>query len=449
MASIITKIMNYGAGIKVLRSAFRDYIHDLERLSTQRVSGWWCGVTWITGLMFSAIYMIVATPPLTTDKACQSDSTFQLHTKTYSIWSSSGFFKITYGGGHLSFAQAKVVDIVWDVGIGRGGQFVLAFISWRVFAKYLTLCMEAEPITYRLFRTVFLEKGASLLSTYQVIRSFLGQRRLRSKTAMAFMVVTMIFILAFPTLITAMSGYDSNVESYVPDFDNRLIQFNRFSRVLYIIHDGRRINLTDDYLIIDVVPVTSDVKSYGLGGIRNDSTHFHDWTTDLYIALEAPALNISAFVSGDKFRGGHSSSQSLGMIWLRGNETFDYDHIESNGTCQSTDLFVCIMLLHAWTIGIYTMWLQTHYTMALRNRHADKISGEHLAVIELAAAMKKELNIEDTDAALLREKQLEQRVDKELRGGTISYAYTETELKTYSIKQGYYLTLGYVVATRY
>ena len=79
------------------------------------------------------------------------------------------------------------------------------------------------------------------------------------------------------------------------------------------------------------------------------------------------------------------------------------------------------------------MWIYTHYTLALRNRHPEEISGEYRAVLELAAAMQTELDIEDTDPSVLREKQLKDRIDKEIRGGAVSYAYPDTTLKSYSI----------------
>lgn len=111
--------------------------------------------------------------------------------------------------------------------------------------------MEVQPITYQLFRTIFLENEASLPSTYGTIKSLLWQRRLRSKTAMAFIAFTMVFILAFPTIASAMSGYDANVASYLPDREGNFIPFNNFSRVLYVIHDGSRINQSEEYQIMD------------------------------------------------------------------------------------------------------------------------------------------------------------------------------------------------------
>ena len=63
------------------------------------------------------------------------------------------------------------------------------------------------------------------------------------------MVATMLFILAFPTLMSAMSGYDSNVVSRVQDGDNNLVPFDKFVRVLYVIHDGWRVGKEGEYWI--------------------------------------------------------------------------------------------------------------------------------------------------------------------------------------------------------
>jgi len=111
--------------------------------------------------------------------------------------------------------------------------------------------MQVQPITYQLFRTIFLEKDASPVSIYRTIRSLIFERKLRSKIAMIFMAGTMIYILAFPTLASAMSGYDANVGSYMPDQNGSLIPFRDFSKVVYVIHDGWRINQDGRYWIVE------------------------------------------------------------------------------------------------------------------------------------------------------------------------------------------------------
>ena len=127
---------------------------------------------------------------------------------------------------------------------------LLALISWNIITRYISTCMEATPISYQLYRTFFLDDAPSLFSTYRTIRSFLKQRRLRSWLAMLFIAFTMIFILAFPTITSALSGYDSNISAFVLDRNDNLIPLRKFARAAYMIHDGGRLeNLFDDYIV--------------------------------------------------------------------------------------------------------------------------------------------------------------------------------------------------------
>ena len=65
------------------------------------------------------------------------------------------------------------------------------------------------------------------------------------------MVAIMLFILAFPTLMSAMSGYDSNVVSRVQDGEDNLVPFDKYVRVLYVIHDGWRVGEEGEHWIRD------------------------------------------------------------------------------------------------------------------------------------------------------------------------------------------------------
>lgn len=95
-----------------------------------------------------------------------------------------------------------------------------------------------------------MQDGISLLGVTGVIRDFIARRRLKSITAMIFMAVTMLFVLVWPTVASAMTGYDSNNVAFVKIKDGSLIPFASFIPLLYIIHDGSRIDgLTDEYLV--------------------------------------------------------------------------------------------------------------------------------------------------------------------------------------------------------
>lgn len=109
-----------------------------------------------------------------------------------------------------------------------------------------------------------MQDSISILGVTGVIRDFIARRRLKSIAAMVFMTVTMLFVLAWPTVASAMTGYDSNNVAFVKIRDGSLIPFSSFVPLLYVIHDGSRIDgLTDEYL----VPCCSETSKYLL-------THF-------------------------------------------------------------------------------------------------------------------------------------------------------------------------------
>lgn len=142
-------------------------------------------------------------------------------------------------------------------GVGRLGQSAMIYISWRVFADYVTACMETAPITYATFWIIFLEKEPSVFSIARLIRDFASPKRLRSMAAMIFILVTMAFVLAFPTLASSMTGYVVTTQAVVREPDGNLATFSNFNSVIYVIHDGWRINKTTDFILSPWGPVGS------------------------------------------------------------------------------------------------------------------------------------------------------------------------------------------------
>lgn len=95
-----------------------------------------------------------------------------------------------------------------------------------------------------------MQDSISVLGVMGIIRDFVARRRLKSILAMVFMVATMLFVLAWPTVASAMTGYDSNNVAFIKIRDGSLIRFSSFEPLLYIIHDGSRIDgLADEYLV--------------------------------------------------------------------------------------------------------------------------------------------------------------------------------------------------------
>jgi hypothetical protein len=137
----------------------------------------------------------------------------------------------------------------------------MALYSWKAFSTYIRSSMHTGPVTYGSYITVFLESEASLWSTYRITRDFATRRELRSRLAMVCIVMTMVYVLAWPTLASAMTGYTSTSGAFVLDSENNFMSFASFTPVAYVIHDGWRVNLTGDYL----VPYYQRTSSDGIG----------------------------------------------------------------------------------------------------------------------------------------------------------------------------------------
>jgi hypothetical protein len=209
--------------------------------------------------------------------ACMPDGTFSIDPSSFPWFSSAGLFQITMGFGNLSFTQVKAIDIVWDIVsysfalilssrifrgseidfiqvVGRGGQTLLAYISWRVFAKYVTTSMEVTPVTFRTYRTIFLPGNSLLNDIFRMIRDFTTRHGLHSKIAMGFMILSMVFTLAFPSMASAMTGYNGNVQAFIRTLDENYVPFEKFTFALFVVHDGERVGLDRDYIVKDYKP---------------------------------------------------------------------------------------------------------------------------------------------------------------------------------------------------
>ena len=66
---------------------------------------------------------------------------------------------------------------------------------------------------------------------------------------MVFMVFTMAFSLAFPTLVGSLTGYKAKVDSFVKMTQGNYVPFSSFDYVSFVIYDGSRIGLRDNYIV--------------------------------------------------------------------------------------------------------------------------------------------------------------------------------------------------------
>ncbi|KAI3327382.1 hypothetical protein HD806DRAFT_486918 [Xylariaceae sp. AK1471] len=234
--------------------AYKETFPDLQINKFKFALGVMCAI-WLLGLLVALGFLVLfgVLPSLSLDStrpsACHPDGKFSPFGQTYNPWALIGFFQINLAFGNLTFTDVKVIDVLWDIVIGRGGQAAMAFVSWRVFADYIATSAVTKPVTFITFRATFLESTPSLVSTYRMARDLIFRRGFDSKSATIFIVWSMLFILGWPTFAGAATGYTPTTKAFILNYDDNFVPFSYFRPLAYIIHDGTRMNLTKDYLV--------------------------------------------------------------------------------------------------------------------------------------------------------------------------------------------------------
>jgi len=131
--------------------------------------------------------------------------------------------------------------------VGRGGQILLGFYTWRAFSTHAAAWAQTNPITYRAYKAVFISRESSVLNLCHLAYDFAASGGFRAKMTVAFTTMSLALVLAFPTLAGAMTGYRPNLQAFITSVDGDYIPYSSFFPVMYIVHDAARVNLTLDY----------------------------------------------------------------------------------------------------------------------------------------------------------------------------------------------------------
>ncbi|KAF2670615.1 hypothetical protein BT63DRAFT_413321 [Microthyrium microscopicum] len=458
--------------LRCIKRAWQRFVADCKEVGWRRGVIWFLFHLWIwslASLLAVASTLFNWTPPVS---RCQIDNTWSFlnpdhprlpYSGYYNVWKPSNPFEIVFSAGSLSFGVAKLIDVIWDVVVGRGGQTVLAFISYKVLTKYLTTEMATSAISIPTYRTIFLHREPSVWSTLMLIEDFIRHRALSSKPAMLWMITSLLFIISYPTLSSAMTSYSPQTSPYVQSYNGDYNQATSFHPILYVIRDGSRVNMTNDYAIClspiytysDCSDANSDLSV--VGSIVANYTKDHGFyrpanLTSVFNAskISSPVLNITTFYDRDTYMSitnaisqQFTSLRKLGWeqafsnysesMYTLGNvsEIYSGAYMQSNGNCVQNNsfkwgfsfilifVFLCLMLI--WTLGTFLLWLKAHLTLRLNKERV--VCGETKAILQLADAIIRDLPTNDNiQHDMLTECQLNDYIRTRKRVGAIPEA---------------------------
>ncbi|RSL63589.1 hypothetical protein CEP54_005129 [Fusarium duplospermum] len=465
-----------------IKQAFRQAWHDVKSAKPKK----WHGLQWLAFLSIfwtcALIALIICFALLSAgkfgfeDSACHPDGEFSPFRNSFNWWALKGTFQITLKVGNFDFVTAKIIDVVWDLVVGRGGQTILALISWRAFSDYLAVSIITKPATYTTVWLLRFQTDPSFVSIMSLIHQFIWRRGLASRTAMSFMIAAALLILAFPTVASSMTGYTTVNKAYIEVPETGLIEFSTTYPVVYVIHDGSRIGLRDEYLV--------RLRDYSFGDpmIDGDSylpgSYCHDWETredvekgcslqhdisnhvqeygwstsvDQYdhtnttfnstLQLAGGPLHVSPYYIPFSLMFYYnwsdvSSKASIGqakdkkrLVYDVEGKAFNLTELKRAGNCSPVPdrfqwgfsflqvLALSIFLLF-WTLGIAIMWTKAHMTLKINGCSTSSAGWKSL--IEYANAIEAELKEAGIDYGSLDDDQLDEKIQTVLHGGSIS-----------------------------
>lgn len=121
------------------------------------------------------------------------------------------------------------------------------------------MSMEHQAIPIRTFEAITLQ-DSTLLAFYKQLRNFFSIRSWRHQLRILWIILSTLFVVAFPTLVSAMTGYAPVTEAFLKDRDGQLVPLMSYRSVIYIVHDADRVDLKSP-LILTNIPEDPSTRS--------------------------------------------------------------------------------------------------------------------------------------------------------------------------------------------
>ena len=339
--------------------------------------------------------------------------------------SSWSIFNLDLVYGTMSFRAAKFVDVLWDVGFGRGTQMLLAWSTYKVLAASLIWIMESHPVPYQLFVTLTMSplEIASLipLGTFALSRTTAQQKAL---TILVTLAITWVII--YPTIASAMTGYinmvdpekEALVKLHQPESTMSLVQFLSVANIAfqYAIpqqSQGYHIASASNFGIHNASIITKDGPSPSLWEYLNtEFSRIH------YVARDNETIFLSFLDNQARLRldggklGGRGSRvgdtlertyHGAHFKYFRrvNNENYSWDYTNSldNVLCIqglryqwgfSSVLTITFLICNTtWLVGMWITWVSLQHKSQFAKKRREM--GKYRAAVDVGEAIRYEL----------------------------------------------------------
>ncbi|KAE9367622.1 hypothetical protein N431DRAFT_383412 [Stipitochalara longipes BDJ] len=123
------------------------------------------------------------------------------------------FVGINLRFGNFNYGSAKALDLAWNWIVGRGLQALLMLLAYRVFNDALLRAAELTPLPFDLYVRLSLYTTRIDVLWY-VLKALFRKGNWRTKAIFVWLFISIIYVVTFPSLMDACSGYEASELSF-------------------------------------------------------------------------------------------------------------------------------------------------------------------------------------------------------------------------------------------
>ncbi|KAL8750193.1 MAG: hypothetical protein Q9184_006510 [Pyrenodesmia sp. 2 TL-2023] len=340
------------------------------------------------------------------------------------------------GAAQLSFGQAKLVDLLFDLFVGQGGRLLLGAVSYIVFMDALLRSMEITPVSYKLYASLVFSTN-SLTATWHSIKAVSTTKGWRAKAYLIWCAVAMAYVLAFPTLIESATGYvnPSSTGFNMANGTMVMADSDDLTSCLNITTGGLLLGLSENNTVVDGPPLrvfdvyegrynyyrSSYLDSDRIPPTVNKSSLFYEiLAADSEVVWEATNSTARRYRNGtlsdnDNFTTNITINGTMHILhnvfprniyqpsYCYNGDVVDPYKLATDTYCfaksffvwgfSSIVLYVILSLQIIWTVGMYAVWMDANINSELV-RYGRKLRGPFRAAADLVEAMNETLGHE-------------------------------------------------------
>ena len=110
--------------------------------------------------------------------------------------------------------------------------------------------------------------GSGSLSSFWILCRESGRHGASLNLQVVCLAFATAYVLVFPTLMSAMTGYTTRWTPYIGQEDGTMVLLAHYDIVKYIVHNGQQLGLEQDALVYAEINFLGDTPNYYDGGLR-------------------------------------------------------------------------------------------------------------------------------------------------------------------------------------